>query len=79
MKIDLSHDSKPRTDLDRTSGKNLLEDKLVKPAREFVKSVIETNSKVQEPKTYNEVINDLIHRNRWRKADDEELWNLDAH
>lgn len=61
------------------AGKNPLGDEFVRPAREFAKSVTETRSKVREPKTYNEAISDLIHGNRWRKAVDEELWNLDAH
>lgn len=79
MRIDLSHNPKPRTDLGGTSGKNPLGDGLVRPAREFAKSVTETSSQVQEPKTYDEAINDPIHGNRWCEAVDEELWNLDAH
>ena len=39
----------------------------------------ETSSKVREPKTYDEAINDPIHGNRWREAIDEELGNLDIH
>lgn len=39
----------------------------------------ETNSKVHGPKTYNETIDNRIHRNRWHQAIDEELWNLDSH
>ena len=34
---------------------------------------------MQEPKTYDETINDPIHRNRWRKVVDEKLWNLDIY
>ena len=45
----------------------------------FVNSVTETSSKVQELKTYNEVINNPIHGNRWWEVIDEELWNLDSH
>lgn len=41
--------------------------------REFAKSVIETSSKVREPKTYDEVVNNPIHGNRWREAINEEL------
>lgn len=52
-----------RTDLDRISGKNPL-DELVKPAQELAKSVIETNSKVCKLKTYNETVNNQINRNR---------------
>lgn len=79
MRIDLSHDPKPKTDLGGTSGKNPLGDGLVNPAREFAKSVTKTSSKVREPKTYDEAINDLIHGNKWREAVGEELWNLDIH
>lgn len=45
----------------------------------FTKSVIEISSKVQESKTYDEVINNLINENRWCKAVNKELLNLDAH
>lgn len=79
MRIDLSHDPKPRTDLGRSSGKNPLRDGLVRPMRKFAESVTEISSKVREPKTYNEAINDPIHGNRWREAVNEELWNLDAY
>ncbi|MCJ1347848.1 hypothetical protein MMC31_006078 [Peltigera leucophlebia] len=79
IKIDLFHNPKPGTDLDGTSGKNPLGDRLVRPTRKFAKSVTKTTSKVREPKTYNEAINDPIHGNRWHKAVNEELWNLDAH
>ena len=51
-------------DLGGTTGKNP-SDGLVRPVYlEFAKSVTETSSKVREPKTYNEVINNLIHGNR---------------
>lgn len=43
------------------------------------KSVTEISNKIHEPKTYNDAINDLIHDNRWRKAVDKELWNLDTY
>ena len=45
----------------------------------FAKSVTEINSKIQEPKTYDEPINNPIYENRWRKAIDEKLWNLNSH
>ena len=38
-------------------------------------SIIETSSKVYEPKTYDEVIADPIHGTRWRQAI-EEIHNL---
>lgn len=64
IKIQLFHNLKPRIDLGGTLGKYLLRDELVRLAYKFAKLVIETNSKVQEPKTYDEVINDLIYKNR---------------
>ena len=63
MRIHLPHDPKPRTDLGRTSGKKIA-DELVRPVRELAKSVTETSSKVREPKTYDEAINDPGHGNR---------------
>ena len=63
---------RPRTDPDGTSGKNPL-DGLVRPAQELAKSVTETSSKVREPKTYDEAVNNPINGNRWQKAIDEEL------
>lgn len=69
----------PRTDLDKISSKNFLENKLVKPAYKFTKSIIKTSSKIHEPKTYDDAINDFIYGNRWRKALDKELWNLNSH
>lgn len=39
----------------------------------------ETSSKVHKPKTYNEAITNLIKGNRWQKAIDKELWNLNIH
>ena len=72
MRIHPSHNPKSRTNLGEISGKNPA-DGLVRPVRELAKSVTETNSKVQEPKTYDETINDPVHGNRWRKAIDEEL------
>ena len=63
MRMYLSLDPKPRTNPGRTSGKNSI-DGLVRPAQELSKSVTKTCSKVREPETYNEVINDPIHGNR---------------
>lgn len=63
MRIHLSHDLKPRTNLDGTTGKNFANG-LVKPVQELAKSVTETSSKMQEPKTYDEAINNTIHRNK---------------
>ena len=79
MRIHHPRNPKPKTDLGGISGKTPLGDRLVRPAYKFAKWVTETSSKVHEPKTYNEAINDPIHGNRWREAVDEELWNLDTH
>ena len=68
---------RPRTDLDSTLGKNP-SDGLVRPAQELAKSGTEISSKVCEPKTYDEGVNNLINGNSWQKAIDEELWNLDS-
>lgn len=70
---------KPKADLRRILGKNSLGNGLVKPMREFVKSVTEVNSKVQKLKTYNKVINDFIHENSWHEAINEELGNFNAY
>lgn len=35
--------------------------------------MIETSSKVQEPKTYEEAINDPIHRKKWQEVITKEL------
>ena len=70
---------KPRTNLGGTSGNNPPAEGLVKLALEFAKSVPKTGSKVQESKTYNKVISNPIHENRWWEAIDKELWNLDLH
>ena len=78
MRIHPPHNPKPRTDLGGTSGKNPI-DELVRPVRELAKSVTETSSKVREPKTYDEAINNSVHGNRWREAINEKLWNLDSH
>lgn len=63
MRVNSPCNLKLRTDLDGTSSKNLLEKGLVRHAYKFAKSVTETSSKMHEPKTYNEVINDSIHGN----------------
>ena len=64
---------KPMTDQGWILDENLLVERLVRPVQEFAKSVIETSSKVQEPKTYNEAINKPIHGNKLRKAVNKEL------
>lgn len=77
MRIHPPLNPKLKTDLSRISGENPLRDKLVKSVYKFIKLISETNSRMREPRTYNEVINNLIHKNNWRDAIDEELWNLD--
>lgn len=73
MIIHIFCDSIPKTDLGWTLDKNFLGDRLLKLVNKFAKSVTETSSKVHEPKTYNEAINNPIHGNKWRKAIDKEL------
>ena len=55
---------KPRIDQCGKSGENPPAEVFVRPVQEFAKPVTETSSKFQEPKTYDEVINDPIHGNR---------------
>lgn len=51
-----------KTDLSKISSKNSLKG-LVKPMYKFAKLVIKTNNKVQEPKTYDQAINNLVYKN----------------
>lgn len=69
---------RPRINLSGTLGKNL-SDRLIKPAQEIAKSVTEISNKVRKPKTYDKAVNNLIKGNKWQKAIDEEIWNLDSH
>lgn len=72
MRLNRSHNpTMPRTDLNMSSS--------VKPVCKLAKSLTKTSNKVHESKTYNEAINNLIHKNRWYKAIDKELWNLDLY
>lgn len=70
---------KQKTDLGGISGKNFPVDRLVKLVCKFAKLIIKTNSKMRELKTYDEAINNLVHKNKWQKAIDEEFWNLNSH
>lgn len=63
MRIHPSHNPKPRTHLGGTASNSPV-DRLVKPVQELVKSGTETSSKLKEPKTYDEIINNAVHRNR---------------
>lgn len=60
-----------RTDLDIGSDIRLI--------CKLAKFLTETSSKVYKPKTYDEVINNLIYRNKWYKTIDEELWKLNLY
>lgn len=64
---------RPKIDLDRTSSENSPGKRLVRFAYEFAKSVIKISSKLQEPKTYNKIINNLVYKNIWQEVIDEEL------
>lgn len=82
MKLDKFHDSSwmrlaqfynptvSRIDLSIDSG--------IRAVCKLTKSLIEIKSKMHEPKTYDQIINYPIHRNRWREVIDEKLWNLDS-
>lgn len=63
MRIYLSYNLKLKIDLDGILDENSLEDGLVKSVYKFAKSVTKIGNKVQEPKIYNEAINNPIHRN----------------
>lgn len=79
MRVKISHNPKKlRSNQDRILGKNLLSG-IVRPTQELAKFVTETSNKVPELKIYNNVINDPLHRNKWQKTIDEELWNLDTY
>lgn len=41
--------------------------------KKFIESITETNSKLKEFKIYNEIINNLIYKNKWQKTIDKEL------
>lgn len=47
--------------------------------QELAKLITKTSSQVRKHKTYNEVVNNLINKNKWLKAIDEELWNLNSY
>lgn len=54
------------------SSKNPL-DRLIRPVQELAKSVIKTNSKMHKLNIYDKAVNDLINKNRWQEAIDEEF------
>ena len=63
MKIQSLLYPKPRTNLVGIKNKNSpVRERLVRPIYRVAKSVTKTSSKVQEPKTFNKVINDFILR-----------------
>lgn len=56
---------KPKIDLSKTLGKNLLiRDRLISPAYKVLRSITETNSKIQQPQIYDEAINNAIYGKR---------------
>lgn len=59
---DLLIQPKSRTDRGKTINKSPRG--LVRPAYQAVESITKPSSKVYKSKTYNEIINDPIHRNR---------------
>ena len=63
MWIYLLLDLKSKTNLDETLSKNPVNGSL-RLVQEIAKSVTETSSKMREPKTYDEAINDSIYGNR---------------
>lgn len=78
IKIHPIFDPKLKTNLGEIPGKNfLVKNELVRLTYKFVKLVTETSSKIQKLETYNEATNNLIYRNRWQKAVNKELQNLD--
>lgn len=79
MKIHPLCNSKPKIDLSKILSKKYLGNELARPMYKFVKLFTITNCKVYKRKTYNKTINDLIYRNKWHKAINKELWNLETY
>ncbi len=48
-------------------------------SNEVAMSMTKVNSKIHEPASYDEAVNDPIHGRRWREAIEEELQNLRNH
>ncbi len=46
---------------------------------EVAMSITETTSKIYEPGSYQEAVDDPVHGRRWREAIEEELQNLESH
>ena len=63
----------PRPRIDRDGTIDNSPSGLIKPTHKLAKLVIETNSKVYKPKTYNETVNDPIYRNKWTEIIDKKL------
>lgn len=70
---------KPRTNLDKILGKHIITEGLVRSVRKFAKSVTKISTKVQVPRTYDEAINNSVHRKKWQEVIDEKLWNLNSY
>lgn len=60
----------PKTNLDTSSNIRLI--------CKLIKFLTETSSKMYKPKTYNKVIDNLIHKNRWHETIDKKLSNLNT-
>ena len=69
----MSRTNQDKRTLDKSS------DRLVGPGHKLAKFLTRTSSKVHEPLIYDEILNDPVHRNKWRKIIDEELGNLDLY
>ena len=50
-----------------------------KTSNEVAMSMTKANSKIHEPGSYNEAVNNPIHGRRWREAIEKELQNLENH
>lgn len=66
-----------RIDQGKITSKSLK--RLIKLACKLAKLVTKISNKVHEFKTYNKAIDDLIHKNRWRKAINKKFWNLNSY
>lgn len=60
-------------------GDGLEEDENQSKEYEVVMSMTKSSSKIHEPTSYNDAINDPIYGCRWREAIEEELQNLENH
>lgn len=73
ININSSFNLELKIDLGETLNKNYLRSRLKRLLYKFAKSVTKTSSKLQESKSYNKAINDLIYNDRQQKTIDKEL------